>query len=67
MLQIEEEILNNKDRPYTEDQQKRLDAYEAKRDEISLCVQKRSYGYRIVDRLDDGDYKRMCFRRGNLI
>ena len=35
MLQIEEEILDNKDRPYTEDQQKRLDEYEAKRDEVA--------------------------------
>ena len=35
MLQIEEEVLDNKDRPYTEDQQKRLDEYEAKRDEIA--------------------------------
>ena len=35
MLQIEEEILDNKDRPYTEDQQKRLDEYEAKRAEIA--------------------------------
>ena len=35
MLQIEEEILDNKDRPYTDDQQKRLDEYEAKRDEIA--------------------------------
>ena len=34
MLQIEEEVLDNKDRPYTEDQQKRLDEYEAKRDEV---------------------------------
>ncbi len=35
MLQIEEEILDNKDRPYSEDQQKRLDEYEAKRDEVA--------------------------------
>ena len=35
MLQIEEEVLDNKDRPYTEDQQKRLDEYEAKRDEVA--------------------------------
>ena len=35
MLQIEEEILDNKDRPYTEDQQKRLAEYEAKRDEVA--------------------------------
>ena len=35
MLQIDEEILDNKDRPYTEDQQKRLDEYEAKRDEVA--------------------------------
>ena len=35
MLQIEEETLDNKDRPYTEDQQKRLDEYEAKRDEVA--------------------------------
>ena len=34
MLQIDEEILDNKDRPYTEDQQKRLDEYEAKRVEV---------------------------------
>ena len=38
MLQIEEEILDNKDRPYTEDQQKRLDEYEAKRDEVANRV-----------------------------
>ena len=35
MLQIEEEVLDNKDRPYTEDQQKRLDEYEAKRTEVA--------------------------------
>ena len=35
MLQIEEETLDNKARPYTEDQQKRLDEYEAKRAEIA--------------------------------
>ena len=35
MLQIEEEVLDNKDRPYTEDQQNRLDEYEAKRDEVA--------------------------------
>ena len=35
MLQIEEEILDNKDRPYTEDQQNKLDEYEAKRDEVA--------------------------------
>ena len=35
MLQIEEEILDNKDRPYTEDQQKKLDEYEAKQSEIA--------------------------------
>ena len=35
MLQIEEEILDNKDRPYTDDQQKRLDEYEAKQDEVA--------------------------------
>lgn len=35
MLQIEEEVLDNKDRPYTEDQQKRLDEYEAKRNEVA--------------------------------
>lgn len=35
MLQIEEEVLDNKDRPYTEDQQKRLDEYEAKRTEAA--------------------------------
>ena len=34
MLQIEEEILDNKERPYTDDQQKRLDEYEAKRAEV---------------------------------
>ena len=34
MLQIDEEILDNQDRPYTEDQQKRLDEYEAKRVEV---------------------------------
>ena len=34
-LQIEEEILDNKDRPFTEDQQTRLDEYEAKRDEVA--------------------------------
>ena len=35
MLQIEEEVLDNKDRPYTEEQQKRLDEYEAKQTEIA--------------------------------
>ena len=35
MLQIEEDTLDGKDRPYTEDQQKRLDEYEAKRDEVA--------------------------------
>lgn len=35
MLQIEEEVLDNKDRPYTEDQQKRLAEYEAKRDDVA--------------------------------
>ena len=35
MLHIEEEVLDNKDRPYTEDQRKRLDEYEAKRDEVA--------------------------------
>ena len=35
MLQIEEEILDNKDRPYTEEQQNRLDEYEAKRDKVA--------------------------------
>ena len=35
MLQIEEETLDNKDRPYTEDQKKRLDEYEANRDEVA--------------------------------
>ena len=35
MLQIEEEVLDNKDRPYTEEQQKRLDENTAKRDEIA--------------------------------
>ena len=34
-LQIEEVTLDNKDRPYTEDQQKRLDEYETKRDEVA--------------------------------
>ena len=34
-LQIEEEVLDNKDRPFTEDQQKRLDEYESKRDEVA--------------------------------
>ena len=34
-LQIDEEILDNKDRPYSEDQQKRLTEYETKRDEIA--------------------------------
>ena len=34
MLQIEEETLDYKERPYTEDQKKRLAEYEAKRDEI---------------------------------
>ena len=34
-LQIDEDTLDNKDRPYTEDQQKRLDEYEAKRDEVA--------------------------------
>ena len=34
MLQIEEETLDYKERPYTEDQKKRLDEYEAKRNEI---------------------------------
>ena len=34
-LQIEEVALDNKDRPYTEDQQKRLDEYEAKRDDVA--------------------------------
>ena len=38
MLQIEEEILDNKDRPYTEDQQKRLNEYEAKRDEVAKQI-----------------------------
>ena len=38
MLQIEEEILDNNDRPYTADQQKRLDEYEAKRDEVANRV-----------------------------
>ena len=35
MLQIEEEVLDNKDRPYTEEQKKRLDEYETKRDEVA--------------------------------
>ena len=35
MLQIEEEVLDNKDRPYTEDQQKRLDEHTEKRDEVA--------------------------------
>ena len=34
-LQIDEVILDNKDRPYTEDQQKRLDAYESERDKVA--------------------------------
>lgn len=34
-LQIEEDTLDNKDRPYTDEQQKRLDEYEAKRDEVA--------------------------------
>ena len=34
MLQIEEDVLDNKERPYTEDQKKRLDEYEAKREEV---------------------------------
>ena len=38
MLQIEEETLDYKERPYTEDQQKRLDEYEAKRNEIARRV-----------------------------
>ena len=38
MLQIEEETLDNKDRPYTEEQQKRLDEYEAKRDEVAKRI-----------------------------
>ena len=35
MLQIEEETLDNKERPFTEDQQKRIAEYEAKQDEIA--------------------------------
>ena len=38
MLQIEEETLDYKERPYTEDQKKRLDEYEAKRNEIARRV-----------------------------
>ena len=38
MLQIEEETLDNKDRPYTEDQKKRLGEYKAKQDEITKRV-----------------------------
>ena len=38
MLQIEEEILDNKDRPYTEDQKKRLGEYKAKQDEVTKRV-----------------------------
>ena len=38
MLQIEEETLDNKDRPYTEEQQKRLNEYEAKRDEVAKRI-----------------------------
>lgn len=34
-LQIDEDTLDNKDRPYTADQQKRLDEYESKRDEVA--------------------------------
>lgn len=34
-LQIDEVTLDNKDRPYTDDQQKRLDEYESKRDEVA--------------------------------
>ena len=35
MLQIEEETLSNEEIPYTENQQKKLDEYEAKRDEVA--------------------------------
>ena len=38
MLQIEDEILDNKDRPYTEEQKKRLDEYKTKRDEVTKRV-----------------------------
>ena len=38
MLQIEEEVLDNKDRPYTEDQKKRLGEYKAKQDEVTKRV-----------------------------
>ena len=38
MLQIEEEVLDNKDRPYTEDQKKRLGEYKAKQDEVTNRV-----------------------------
>ena len=38
MLQIEEETLDNKDRPYTEDQRKRLGEYKAKQDEVTKRV-----------------------------
>ena len=34
MLQVEEDTLDYKERPYTEDQKKRLDEYEAKRNEV---------------------------------
>ena len=38
MLQIEEDILDNKDRPYTEDQKQRLSEYKAKQDEATKRV-----------------------------
>ena len=38
MLQIEEEVLDNKDRPYTEDQKKRLGEYKSKQDEVTNRV-----------------------------
>ena len=38
MLQIEEETLTNEEIPYTEEQQKKLDEYTAKRDEIAQML-----------------------------
>ena len=38
MLQVEEEVLDNRDRPYTEDQKKRLGEYKAKQDEVTKRV-----------------------------
>ena len=37
-LQIEEDVLDNKARPYTEDQKKRLGEYQAKQDEVTKRV-----------------------------